>query len=362
MKILLVTNLYPPNSIGGYERLCATIAEGLATRGHAVQILTSAHGGGSPGSESLPVSRGLRLLVSSRSIYEPFEGGSTDREEITSANQSVARAVVERFVPDILLAGNLMFLDRRFLEALSRLGAPLAYLLTDVWLIQMLDDGWLQEYFRREVLAPAPRDRTGAEELPADILSGARAPVEQAEVARRAGVEERLAAGRSAYQLSGICHLCGQTVFLVRRPTPGTLMMVSNERTSVTCGQCGLDAIHRAVIHAADSVAGERGSPRVGVLCQDQSVAAAVGTRHRGRVSLDPQELAGMEVIADLTRRPVSSPGADAPGSGRAQRRVFAAPRDDTLPEEKTVPFLEVWSERYGYLGRDYLVGVVPVG
>ena len=48
MKILLISNLYPPNAIGGYERLCAMIAEALASRGHAVQVLTSGPRGDRP--------------------------------------------------------------------------------------------------------------------------------------------------------------------------------------------------------------------------------------------------------------------------------------------------------------------------
>ena len=41
MKLLFITNLYPPHSIGGYEEVCHDIAEGLKQRGHTVVILTS---------------------------------------------------------------------------------------------------------------------------------------------------------------------------------------------------------------------------------------------------------------------------------------------------------------------------------
>jgi hypothetical protein len=361
MKILLVTNLYPPNSIGGYERLCATIAGALATRGHAVRVLTSGHGGGRPGVEQLPVQRVLRLLVSSRSIYEPFEGGRADREEIIEANGRAARTTVEGFRPDVLLAGNLMFLDRGFLEGLFQLGVPVAYLLTDVWLIQMLDDGWLQEYFRREILGPDSVDLTGVQELPGEVLAGARIPVPAAESARRDAVENRLAAGRTAYQLSGVCHLCGSTAFLVRRATPGTLTLPRSAHTVVLCSRCGLDGWQRAVIHAADSLAGERGSPRVGILCSDRHTAAAVGQVHRGRVTMNLTELAGMEVVAELTLVPEGSPTSGA-GPRSDQRRVFARPREAGGAGEASAPLLEIWSERYGYLGREYRVGLSPVG
>ena len=44
MKILVLTNLYPPHYVGGYELHCQTVVEALRARGHVVQVLTSDHG------------------------------------------------------------------------------------------------------------------------------------------------------------------------------------------------------------------------------------------------------------------------------------------------------------------------------
>src|SRR5579859_3736774 len=41
MKILVVTNLYPPHHVGGYELGCRDIVEQLRRRGHEVRVLTS---------------------------------------------------------------------------------------------------------------------------------------------------------------------------------------------------------------------------------------------------------------------------------------------------------------------------------
>ena len=41
MKILVVSNLYPPQHVGGYELGCRDVVEQLRARGHVVQILTS---------------------------------------------------------------------------------------------------------------------------------------------------------------------------------------------------------------------------------------------------------------------------------------------------------------------------------
>lgn len=41
MKILVISNLYPPDFIGGYEILCGQAVEGLRQRGHDVVVLTA---------------------------------------------------------------------------------------------------------------------------------------------------------------------------------------------------------------------------------------------------------------------------------------------------------------------------------
>ena len=41
MKILVVSNLYPPQHVGGYELGCRDVVEKLRARGHNVRVLTS---------------------------------------------------------------------------------------------------------------------------------------------------------------------------------------------------------------------------------------------------------------------------------------------------------------------------------
>jgi glycogen(starch) synthase len=44
MKILMVSNLYPPHYHGGYEVRCAQVAEALRLAGHEVRVLTTVYG------------------------------------------------------------------------------------------------------------------------------------------------------------------------------------------------------------------------------------------------------------------------------------------------------------------------------
>ncbi|HWE38215.1 MAG TPA: glycosyltransferase family 4 protein [Isosphaeraceae bacterium] len=59
MKILVLSNLYPPDTLGGYEMGCSHVVEALRDRGHDVLVLTTAPRTPAP---PLPyVRRGLRL-------------------------------------------------------------------------------------------------------------------------------------------------------------------------------------------------------------------------------------------------------------------------------------------------------------
>ena len=51
MRILVVSNLYPPHIIGGYELGCRDIVEALKRRGHELLVLTSDYGIGKRGVE-----------------------------------------------------------------------------------------------------------------------------------------------------------------------------------------------------------------------------------------------------------------------------------------------------------------------
>ena len=44
MRLLFLSNLYPPYDLGGFEQWCQEVALRLRLRGHAVQVLTSRYG------------------------------------------------------------------------------------------------------------------------------------------------------------------------------------------------------------------------------------------------------------------------------------------------------------------------------
>ncbi|MFQ5772284.1 MAG: hypothetical protein ACE5HX_17245, partial [bacterium] len=52
MRILVISNLYPPYFVGGYELGCRDVVDGLKARGHHVKVLTSTYGVNKPEHDS----------------------------------------------------------------------------------------------------------------------------------------------------------------------------------------------------------------------------------------------------------------------------------------------------------------------
>lgn len=155
MRVLFVSNLYPPNVVGGYERLCFEVASAFAARGHEVWVLASDHGGGSAEYPGQTIRRTLRLLAG-EGIYDPFQGDAAARDDVNRANLDALRDAVSEARPDAVFAWNLFFLDRSFLAALGGCGRPVAVMLTDNWLLSMERPEYLAHFFRDHVFGPVP--------------------------------------------------------------------------------------------------------------------------------------------------------------------------------------------------------------
>ncbi len=159
MRILFLSNLYPPHVVGGYERLCFEVASAMAARGHAVSVLTSDFGARPGEAEAdIPgqaVHRDLRLLVGD-GIYAPFAGDEAGRAAINAANLGALRRRMAEARPDVVFAWNLFFLDRSVFDALGDSGAHAVLMLTDNWLVAMLEPAFMSGFFREHVFGDAP--------------------------------------------------------------------------------------------------------------------------------------------------------------------------------------------------------------
>lgn len=155
MRVLFLSNLYPPNVVGGYERLCYDVATELAAQGHDVTVLTSRYGGKVEDYPGQRVLRELDLLIGD-DIYAPFAGTAEDRAKVNAGNLETLHRVLGDFRPDVVFAWNLFFLDASMLQGLEQSPYRSVLMLTDNWLLVMRNPEFVSAFFRDVVHGSAP--------------------------------------------------------------------------------------------------------------------------------------------------------------------------------------------------------------
>jgi glycogen(starch) synthase len=146
MRILVISNFYPPHFIGGYELGCRDVVEGLKARGHQVCVLTSMYGVGSPQQEEsvyrwlksdfrLENSAGLKGLV--RLL----------RKE--SVNGRAFKRLCATFKPDLIYAWNMTHISISMIFLAQRMKLPVCYYVSDDWLSRWESDSMYAQMHRR---------------------------------------------------------------------------------------------------------------------------------------------------------------------------------------------------------------------
>lgn len=137
MKIAVITNLFPPHYVGGFEIRCEQVSRALAARGHEVMVLTSLNGVDRP-----VVDTGEIAVHRIFDLYRQFTNPVTketypwllvrrDRWETTRKNYRVARAVLQREWPDLVFAWSQSHLSLGPVRAAQELGIPVAWTFGD---------------------------------------------------------------------------------------------------------------------------------------------------------------------------------------------------------------------------------------
>ena len=146
MRILIVSNLYPPHYFGGYEIRCSQVAEFLQKAGHEVRVLTSSYG--LP--KHIEVARSHKqervgsVLVERSLCYfrvNPPPSGysytlSMAKRQMTDAHRFIQ--VLDAFQPDIVNWWNLEGITKAILRIPSLRGIP------DIHWVE--DDALIREY------------------------------------------------------------------------------------------------------------------------------------------------------------------------------------------------------------------------
>lgn len=130
LKILVLSNLYPPQVIGGYERAIADFAGLLKQRGHEVVVLTS---------DAPDNATNAPEPDSSPTVYRQLWLGGTWGEQgaallpsdqiasIDEHNSDVVYQIVQHVQPDLCLAGNITFFGITVLQPFLEAGIPIAH-------------------------------------------------------------------------------------------------------------------------------------------------------------------------------------------------------------------------------------------
>jgi hypothetical protein len=141
MRILVISNLFPPVTSGGYEVECAGVVEHLRRR-HEVLVLSSAPPGGLP--EEPGVQRRLPLLGD--------DARGAGRAPLGALRGAQAARSALRWEPDFLYAWNCASIPQSTLRLLADAGTPVAFRVCEFWFRGL----FTYDQFMRELL-PAER-------------------------------------------------------------------------------------------------------------------------------------------------------------------------------------------------------------
>ncbi|MBK8161654.1 MAG: glycosyltransferase family 4 protein [Gammaproteobacteria bacterium] len=137
MKIAVITNLFPPHYVGGFEIRCEQVSRALAARGHEVVVLTSVNGVDQPVVESGEIAV-HRIFDLYRQFTNPVTKETypwllvrSDRWKTTVKNYRIAQEVLRREQPDLVFAWSQSHLSLGPVRAAQDLRIPLAWTFGD---------------------------------------------------------------------------------------------------------------------------------------------------------------------------------------------------------------------------------------
>lgn len=153
MKILVITNLYPPHEIGGYEIRCRDVCERLMSYGHEIRILTSDHHvTGRAKVEEPHVSRRLKIHGMYGNPWLPIHKLHAQEQ----LNHEMLIREIESTRPDAIHVWNMGGISKSLLHRLEQGSIPVIYDVSDHWIARSLNaDVWLSWWNKPASTGPA---------------------------------------------------------------------------------------------------------------------------------------------------------------------------------------------------------------
>jgi glycosyltransferase involved in cell wall biosynthesis len=130
MRLLGLTNTYPPDGRGGYAEICADVMDGLAGRGHSATLLTCRSDAG------LPVAGRVGEVVVRRELTPVLAAWRRPRLARTAAEADAA--LIRRELAagvDAALVWHLRGVVKSPVRLLHEHGVPVLYMLHDRWVL-----------------------------------------------------------------------------------------------------------------------------------------------------------------------------------------------------------------------------------
>jgi glycosyltransferase involved in cell wall biosynthesis len=146
MKILVLTNLYPPHAVGGYEERCRRVVDGLRALGHDARVLASDHqvpgvAEKNPPADPPHVARVFRIHGFFGHPWLPPH----QLHRLEKHNHAALRAALSAHSPDVVHVWNLGGLSKSLMLTLQDWGGPVVYDVSDHWIARSLRaDVWLR--------------------------------------------------------------------------------------------------------------------------------------------------------------------------------------------------------------------------
>ncbi|MDD5530057.1 MAG: glycosyltransferase family 4 protein [bacterium] len=178
MNILIVSNLYPPYYIGGYELVCKDIVDSLKSKGHNVNVLTSMYGvetdktdknvcpttaenktdknparrdcsvsskSASGGADKCPTTNG-NIYRELTHYFDYQKKAISFKETLTreTSDNGILKKLVYELHPDILFLFNMGALTKSLLKTMESFDIPVVYDISDYWMAgDKMVDNWL---------------------------------------------------------------------------------------------------------------------------------------------------------------------------------------------------------------------------
>jgi glycogen(starch) synthase len=136
MRILVISNLYPPYHTSGYELGCQDIVESLKAREHQIKVLTSTYG--------------LGYTKIEAHIHRELMGNTKGSIGWTAVflkecvNQTVFKRTCRDFQPDVIFFFNLTHISASIALLAQEMGLSTCHYFANNWFITLEKDHWYQ--------------------------------------------------------------------------------------------------------------------------------------------------------------------------------------------------------------------------